>query len=402
MKTRPVASPALSLVLRWSAAAFFALASTWNYLDRSVLSAAGPRIVAEFHLSHEQFGALAGAFGLPYALASPFVGWFLDRLGLETGIVCAVAMWSVAAALCGWTRSLGQLFAARRFLGVWESAGVPAAGKLNSIYLEPKDRALGAALTQVGIAMGIGGASVVVGWFADWRSPFLFCGLLGLGWIPLWMLVRRNVEPFQVVAPQKHSGSLRLLGDPRLIRLAAANGLWMVGYVMWTSWTTLYLKESFHLSEKAANSWALFPPFASIAGAFLGGWLSRRAIQRGSGDVRARLGALFVSALGCLVVALAPFCSTPVAATVVIAASYFWTTAGSVNLYTIPVDIWGGERAGTAISGLVCSYGLLQMVLLPGIGAVVDRFGYRPVCWMIALPPLLAWILLRPLGKSDR
>jgi ACS family hexuronate transporter-like MFS transporter len=395
--SRPVAKPAL----RWTAAAFFALASTWNYLDRTILSAAGPRIMAEFNLNHRQFGALSGAFGLPYALASPFVGWFLDRLGLETGIVCAVALWSVSAALCGWTRSLGQLFAARRFLGVWESAGVPAAGKLNSIYLEPKDRALGAALTQVGIALGIGGASVVVGWFTNWRSPFLFCGLLGLAWIPLWMLVRRSIEPYHSVPPQKRPAWLNLLRDPRLIRIAAANGLWMVGYVMWTGWTTFYLKETYRLTENGANSYAIFPPFASVLGAFFGGWLSRRAIERGSPDVRARISAIFVSALGCLAVALAPFCTTPLAATGIIATSYFFTTAGSVNLYTIPVDIWGGERAGTAISALVCSYGLLQLVLSPGIGAVVDRFGYGPVCWMIALPPLLAWLLLQRLNNPD-
>lgn len=396
--SRPVAKPAL----RWTAAAFFALASTWNYLDRTILSAAGPRIVAEFNLNHLQFGALNGAFGLPYALASPFVGWFLDRLGLEAGIVCAVALWSVSAALCGATRSLGQLFAARRLLGVWESAGVPAAGKLNAIYLEPKDRALGAALTQIGIALGIGGASLVVGWFKDWRSPFLFCGLLGLAWIPLWMLVRRAIEPHRAVLPQHQPFSLALFKDPRLIRIAAANGLWMVGYVMWTGWTTLYLKETYHLTEKGANSWALFPPFASILGAFLGGWLSRRAIQQGAREVPARLNAIFIAALGCFAVALAPFCTSPLAATAVIAISYFWTTAGSVNLYTIPVDIWGGERAGTAISALVCSYGLLQLVLSPAIGAIVDRFGYKPVCWLIALPPLLAWLLLQPLANRSK
>ena len=73
------------------------------------------------------------------------MGWFLDRMGLEAGISWAVAFWSVAAAVCGWTRTFGQLVVARVLLGIGESAGVPAAGKLNSIYLEPENRALGAA-----------------------------------------------------------------------------------------------------------------------------------------------------------------------------------------------------------------------------------------------------------------
>ena len=44
-------------------------------------------------------------------------------------------------------------------LGAFESAGVPAAGKLNAIYLEPKNRAIGAAFTQVGLSIGARGAA---------------------------------------------------------------------------------------------------------------------------------------------------------------------------------------------------------------------------------------------------
>jgi ACS family hexuronate transporter-like MFS transporter len=284
---------------------------------------------------------------------------------------------------------------ARGLLGVGESAGVPAAGKLNAIYLEPKDRAIGAALTQVGIALGGTGAPILVGWFTGWRSPFFVCAALGLGWIPLWMLVRRAVAPWQAIAPQSGGIQWGLLSDARVLRIAAANGLWMVGYVLWSTFTTLYFTETFHMTQAGANGFAWFPPVASTVGAFVGGGLSRWRIHRGASAVDARRFAILVSSLGCLIVALAPYCRTPVLAVWVIAASYFWTTAGSVNLYTIPVDLWGGERAGTAISALVCSYGLLQLAISPGIGMLVDRFGFGPVCWLVALPPLGAWMVLR-------
>jgi len=379
---------------RWGAVAFFALASTWNYLDRLVLSAAAPRIRAEFHLSNTDYGWLLSAFSLAYALASPGTGWLLDRLGLETGIVGAVALWSAAAAFCGWTRGFAQLVVARVLLGAGESAGVPAAGKLNAIYLEPKNRALGAAMTQVGLSIGGVGAPLLVAHFTGWRSPFFVCAVLGLAWIPLWMLVRRHVEPYEVVPPRT-TGGFELLADPRLIALAAANILWMVGYTLWSNWTTLYLVQTFRLSTIQANSYAWFPPVASTLGAFAGGWISRRAIARGSEAVRARVLAAFVSAIGCMVTLLAPLCPSPFWATLVVAASYFWTTAGSVNLYTIPVDIWGGERAGSAISALVFAYGLLQTVISPVIGNLVDHFGFTPVCWLVALPPFAGWLLLR-------
>ena len=128
--------------------------------------------------------------------------------------------------------------------------------------------------------------------------------------------------------------------------------------------------------------------------------MSRRVIAQGSAAVDARVSVIGVSAFGCLIAVVAPLCRTPLTATLVAAASYFWTTAGSVNLYTIPLDIWGGQRAGVAISALVFAYGLLQTGISPVIGSIVDGFGFAPVCWMIALPPLIGWQLLRRIGPG--
>lgn|SRR6185312_8244825 len=380
---------------RWAAVSVFALASAWNYLDRLTLSAAAPRIMAEFHLNARDYGWLLSAFSLSYTFASPFAGWFLDRLGLETGIVWAVGLWSVAAALCGWTRSLWQLIGARIFLGIWESAGVPAAGKVNAIYLEPKNRAIGAAMTQVGLSIGGVGATLLVGWMSGWRNPFFVCAVLGLAWIPVWITIRRKVQPYEEVAPRRETGMLRMFADRKLIVLAAANVLWMGIYTLWSNWTTIFLVRNYGLTTREASWFAAFPPVAPVIGGFVGGWISRKRISRGTPEVDARVFAALVSALGCLVTVLVPLSPTPLLATLAIAASYFWVTAGSVNLYTIPVDIWGGQQAGVAISALVFAYGLLQTAISPLIGSLVDKAGFAPVCWLVALPPLGGWLLLR-------
>jgi ACS family hexuronate transporter-like MFS transporter len=390
-----------SAAARWTAVSIFALASAWNYLDRFTLSNAGPRIIAEFHLSNTGYGWLLSAFSFSYTLASPAVGWFLDRLGLETGIVWAVALWSLATALCGWSRSLGQLIGARVFLGIWESAGIPAAGKLNSIYLEPSNRAVGAAVTQAGLTVGGVGAALLVGAMAGWRSPFFICAALGFAWIPVWIAVRRKVRPYEEVPPQREPGAfLRLVKDRRLAALVAANILWMGIYTLWSNWTTVYLVHNFGLTTEAASRYAWVPPVASMLGAFAGGWISRRAIDKGMLPVQARVMAALVSAIGCLVTVLVPLSPTPLWAMLGISASYFWVTAGSTNLYTIPLDIWGGQHAGTAISALVFGYGLLQTVISPVIGSLVDHVGFTPVCWLVALPPFAGWLLLRSCNRE--
>ena len=389
-----------SKAARWAAVGVFALASTWNYLDRLVLAAAAPRIRGEFHLSNTDYGWLISAFSLAYALASPGIGWLLDRIGLEIGIVCAVALWSLSSALGAISAGFTQLVGTRAALGAFESAGVPAAGKLNAIYLEPKDRAIGAAMTQVGLSIAGIIAPFLVAALPGWRQPFLVCAALGILWIPVWMLVRRSVTPYEEVAPQKTVGGLDLLRDRRLQILTLANMLWMGSYSLWSNWTTPYLTFSFGLSVKQVAAFAWFPPVGATVGAFAGGWLSRQAITHGAHESNARIRALLISALGCLIVLAVPLCRTPLSATVLIAISYFWTVAGSVNLYTLPVDIWGGARAGTAIAALVFGYGILQTIISPLIGAIVDRHAYAPACWLVAPMPLAAWLMLRRLRTS--
>jgi len=382
---------------RWGVVLVFALASTWNYLDRNILAAAVPRVRAEFHLSNTRYGWVLSAFSLAYALASPATGWLLDWLGVEIAIAWAVVMWSVASVLGGLSRGFVQLLGARTMLGAFESAGVPAAGKLNAAYLEPKNRAIGAAMTQVGLSIAGLAAPLLVAALPGWRQPLFVCAGLGLLWVPLFLWIRRRVPPYEVLPRQREKGGLKLLGDRRLQILVIANMLWMGSYSLWTNWTTAYLTYSFPLTVKSVAPFAWIPPVAATLGAFFGGWLSRRVIMRGRTNAEARISAVLVSAIGALIILTLPICGSPFAATAVISASYFWATAGSVNVYTIPVDIWGGERAGTAISALVFGYGILQTAISPLIGFIVDHHGYAPAFWLLGLTPLAAWWLLRSL-----
>ncbi len=382
---------------RWAVVSVFALASTWNYLDRLVLSAAGPRVMSEFHLTNQEFGWLISAWSIAYAAASPVTGWLLDWLGLEVAMVWAVAMWSLSSILGGLSRSFGQLLGVRLMLGGFESVGVPAAGKLNAEYLEPRNRAVGAAMTQVGLSIAGVASPLLVAAMPGWREAFFICAALGLLWIPVFIWIRRSVEPYAAAPPQHDTQGFALLRDPRLRRLMLANALWMSIYSLWSNWTTNYLTHTFGLTVKSVAVFAWFPPVAATLGAFVGGWLSRRKIVRGVSTVSARLAAALISAIGCLVTFIVPVCPTPLTAMLAVSASYFWATSGSVNLYTVPVDIWGPERAGAAVSALVFSYGVLQTVISPIIGAIVDHSGYAPTCWLFAPMPLIAWALLRRL-----
>ncbi|MCU1258305.1 MAG: major facilitator superfamily 1 [Bryobacterales bacterium] len=376
--------------MRWIAVGIFVLSSTLNFLDRNILAAVAPLVQKEFGIDDVGYGFLISAFSLSYALASPANGYLLDRFGLNRVIRWLVAFWSGISIATAFTWNYAGLLLCRIGLGAGESGGIPAVAKTGGMYLPGNERALGSALGQIGIAVAGMLAPVLAGWFAvpyGWRSLFLVTGVLGLLWLPLWHFTSRRIRPEYSVSESVAKVKL----DLRLWALMAANVLWMSTYSLWGSWTTKYLVAAHGLTLRDAAPYAAIPPLASMLGGFFGGWLALK---------RPRLQVILLSAVGGLAVLLVPAAHDPRWATAAISASYFFCLAGSVNIYTLPLDWYGPERAGTAVSALVLAYGLLQFVISPLIGWTVKTTGYGPVFWAVAFPPLLAWVILKAAGTS--
>jgi ACS family hexuronate transporter-like MFS transporter len=183
---------------RWLVLAVFVLSSAINYLDRQSLATLAPLIRAEFHLSNTQYGLILAAFSIAYMASAPFAGMLIDGIGLNRAISLAVGLWSCAGISTGFTRGLGGLVGCRAVLGVAESAGIPAAGKAIHQYLQPAERALGNAVNQAGVSLGLILAPPIATWLAmhgGWRQAFVVTGALGLAWIPLWNWAARRATP---------------------------------------------------------------------------------------------------------------------------------------------------------------------------------------------------------------
>ncbi len=388
--------------LRWIAVSIFVVSSTLNYLDRQLLSTLAPLILAEFHMTQLAFGYIISFFSLFYAAGSLGAGWILDRFGVTRGICAAVAWWSAAAVTTTLSHGFAGLLATRSALAIGESAGVPAVGKLNGIYLKPSERALGAAVNQIGISLASIVAPLWIGYAVlhGWRIPFVVTGALGFVWIPLWLATNRVIRPqfaSNELAPRVDRttrGSFAIFRNRNLQLLVLANVLWMGSYSLWQNWITLYLVNVHHLSLKQTAQYVWIPPLISNAGGFFGGWLSLRWMNKAMEPVAARRRAVWVSAIGALTTLLLPLAATPGWATAIISASFFFALAGSVNIYALPIDLFGAQHTGLALAALTFAYGLLQAVLSPIIGFLSDHRLYTQVVWMVTLPLLLSALVL--------
>lgn len=384
--------------LRWLPVSVIVTSTMLNYLDRALLSAAAPSIRAEFHLSNAQYGLLGSYFAIVYALTAPLAGLFLDAMGLALGASIAVGCWSLAAAATAATRTLPPLVVVRMLLGISEAAGIPSTGKTFATYLAPEEMAIGTASNSIGVSLGAILAPLLLAAIAPlwgWRIAFVVGGSLGILWLAAWGWAVQ-IAPARPVETKPPAPVRELLRDRRLWGISLTNAFIMMLYTLWFYWTTNYFVEQRHYSEVDANRlFAWIPPVFGGLGGLAGGWIMLRWIRNGLDPVRARVRLAGITAVLLLGTAAVPLMPTASLAAAAISLSFFFTMALSVAVYALPLDLFGPARAGFSIAALTCALGLMQVVLLPLIGRMVDLGGFNTVCVVLAITPLIGYGILR-------
>jgi ACS family hexuronate transporter-like MFS transporter len=385
--------------LRWVAIAVLLFSGTLNYLDRQLLAAVSETLKTEFHLNNQQYGEIVSVFSIAYALIAPLAGLFIDRVGLNAGLSLAVGIWSLAGAATGFAHSFRSLLVVRTVLATAEAAGQPAIGKANGVYLEASEFALGTAVNQVGLSIGGIAAPLVIGFMEPrygWRSGFVLCGVLGLLWIPFWWWTARKI-PGRAVATHTRTERLGdLLKDRRVWGFVVAPLFIMGLYTLWTNWTTQYFVHEWHLQQDVANrTYAWIPPVFAGLGGFGGGWAAFFLIRRGMQPIAARLRVCWIAAALLTLTAAIPLAPSPRVSAAAVSLSFLVLVFISGNLYALPIDLFGPERAAFGVSVLTFSYGIMQALLSPQIGKIVDHVGFPTVCYALAGTPLIGVAILK-------
>jgi MFS transporter, ACS family, hexuronate transporter len=385
---------------RWIAMSVFVLSSSLNFLDRQLLAAVAPSMMAEFGLSNADYGMVIAAFSFTYMLMTPLAGLFVDRVGLRAGAMLSVGAWSLASIATGLTSTYRGLVGSRMGLGVAEAAGIPCASKATALYLPAREQGLGIAVGAVGVSIGSISAPLLVAALAPiygWRSAFVVSGVIGLLWVPLWWFTSKRIPPSGATAAGSASVSIGdVLRDGRLWGILAANILIMAVHSMWMNWTTIYFVQVHHLTPTEANRYfAWIPPIFATLGGLTGAALVLRWVHGGRKPLDARLRMVSTMTPLLLLTAIVPLMPTPALAAGAISLSFFVVMMVLANLHVIPIDLFGPGRAAFTSSLLSCSYALIQMVLSPTMGAIADSYGFQVMCVVVSVMPLLALFIVR-------
>jgi predicted MFS family arabinose efflux permease len=168
---------------RWYVLFLLTAVYALNIADRFVISTLIEPIKADLHISDSAVGFLTGvSLALFYVAAGLPLSVIADRVNRRNLVALSLGAWSFMTVVCGFTRTFGQLMAARVLVGVGEAGGTPPSQSLISDYFPWRHRALALSIYAVGASIGsMLGSST--GYLSDqwgWRSAFFDLGVPGV------------------------------------------------------------------------------------------------------------------------------------------------------------------------------------------------------------------------------
>jgi ACS family hexuronate transporter-like MFS transporter len=385
--------------VRWFVCFLLFLATTINYMDRSVLALVEPLLHLPFMgwvsglnvnyqvTYHLNYSHIIECFQIAYAVGFLIAAPFIDKLGTKVGYAIAIGVWAAASLSHALVGSVLGFCIARAALGLGESGNFPAAIKATSEWFPSEDRALSIGIFNSGsnAAFFIVPALVpLVTMRFGWRSAFLCTGSMGALWLVIWLLfpynrLRRDLSTTQAnlqrIVPNVTGLPLyKILFRTRgLYAFSIAKGLTDPVWWFYLFYLPMYLNDNYGLGVSQIY-WPVVVVYAiSSVGSFFGGWLSGMRIKRGYSVDSGRKFAMLVTAVCVVPIMLVPHMHKIFPHNAWPAIGLFALAAAahqgwSANLFTTPTDMFPSTSVSTVvgIGGAVGSLGGALFTVLVG------------------------------------
>lgn len=435
---------------RWVICGLLFFATTFNYLDRQVISYlkgffCSPAVQGGFGWSNTDFAHLTAVFTGFYAVMTVLAGWVIDRIGTKSGLAISFALWSlfgIANAFAG--ASVWIHMIVRSLFGVGEAGNFPASIKTVAEWFPKRERALATGIFNSGSNFGAMVAALFVPWclihYGDqlgWRMAFIFTGSVGFVWLLFWFWLYETpsrqrrlsrteydyIHSDDECAPDRAEGDTAVkIGWGSLFGYrqtwALLSGKFLTDGVWWfyLFWLPDYLQKQFGMTKHQV----MLPTFIvygiAIIGSVGGGSIPMALINRGMQVYGARMLSMFLIALLPLTVLFTQFFGdvarfgslAPVLAVTVICIGAAAHQAWSANLFTTVSDMFPKKAVGsvTGIGTMVGGLGGVVMQLLAGslTDAYSDnpRHAYLIMFTICGLSYLTAWCLMKLLVPRYR
>ena len=399
------------------------MAALLNYLDRNVLGLLATTIQKDLNISNQEYAGIINYFLIAYTIANLLSGRVVDKLGVRWSLALFVAWWTVANALTGMARSVGQICGLRFMLGLGEAGCYTASPKAVSEWFPASERGVAVGIYSAGGAVGATIAPVMVALIAGnfgWRWVFAVTPVVALLWLFLWLWLYKNpaahphmTDAEKNVLAANLASTKAANAQPKESELALWKGVlreplvWVLMFArlitdpVWyffQFWFPKYLRDVRGLDQKGvAIMWMIFA--AATIGFILGGFLSGRLIKRGVIPAAARIWIMLISACLVPLVGFVPAMPTVMAVIVIAMIVAYAATAWLSNITSLVVDIVPQRILGTAFGVIACGSALGGFFMNKGVAWLIDHRSYNDFFYIMAVMHPLALLLVWRLRK---
>ena len=418
MSTSNMSKPAGNY--RYRILAMLFLATTINYMDRSIMGILGPTLQEKFNWTNADYGYINMSFKAAYAIGMITMGSIIDRFGTRFGYTLSIIIWSIFGMLHAAVRPAFAFigFMAARFgLGFGEAGNFPAAVKTVAEWFPKKDRAFATGIFNAGSNIGAILAPLIVPLVVasngdNWQFAFLVTGLFSMIWVIFWLKMYRKPEVHPKVSaeelayinhdcqPQEPKAKQEKLSWSKVLPLRQtwAFAIGKITDAVWfffMFWSGIFFKQQFGLDSMKELGGALVVIYVvADFGSIGGGYLSKMFIDRGWSLNAARKISLLICALCIAPVSLAALTDNVWVAVGLIALASGGHQAWSANLFTLVSDVMP-KKAIASVVGIGGMVGAISgMVVDFVLGNGLDSSGNSFYFWMFLVAGLLYLVIL--------
>ena len=429
---------------RWVICALLFFATTFNYLDRQVISYlkeffCTPANQGGFGWSNTDFANLTSAFTACYAGMTVLAGWVIDRIGTKMGLALSLIIWSIFGMLNAFVgRLVAMHILVRSAFGIGEAGNFPASIKTVAEWFPKRERALATGIFNSGSNFGAMVAALFVPWclihFGDqqgWKMAFILTGAAGFLWLIFWFWLYEPPSKQKRLSPAEYD-YIHIDEEVRVSEAVSDQakvswwklfsyrqtwafffGKFMTDGIWWfyLFWLPDYLKKQFAMTKHDV----MLPTFivygVAIVGSIYGGSIPMTLIKKGMPVYRARMTAMFLIAVAPLAVLTTQYFGNvghfgkmaSVLAVGVICIGCAAHQAWSANLFTTVSDMFPKKAVASVIGIGTMAGGIGGVIIQKLAGRLTDAFRETPqTAYLImfivcALSYLAAWSIMKML-----
>ncbi len=383
---------------RWVPTVSMLLVSLISYIDRNTLALLAPTILRETHLSGAQYGFIVSAFSIAYMVGNPVWGRTLDRLGVRLGMIAAVSLWTLASVSHAFAAGFLGFAVARAALGFGEGATFPGGLRTVMQTLLPSQWARGIAVAYSGGSLGAIITPLIITpvalWWG-WRAAFLFTGLVGAGWITIWLFVSRRPD---VAAHRPAHASESLKARPRFqdarlwsFMLAYALGALPLGFVIYGA--AIFLSQHLGRSQAEIGKVLWIPPLGWEIGYFFWGTLSDRMCRAAANPISALRRLMAATMTLSLPLALTPWIPSFTLVMVELFFAMFVASGFIILAMAYATQVYSSSHAGL-IAGLGAgAWSAGVAVAMPVFGRLFDLRRWDAAFLLAAALPVMGYLV---------